>query len=76
MSKKSKRRKKPYVNKLTQDFESGKSHQKYLTQNIRPAFLQRNGSYLIILLVFCFSLLLLTPLGAFNAWIDSKEHTG
>lgn len=76
MSKKSKRRKKPCVNTSTQDFKSGKSHQKYLTQNIQSTFLQRNGSYLIILLVFCFSFLLYTPLGTFSTWIDPKEHTG
>lgn len=76
MSKKSKRRKKPCVNKSTHDFENGKSHQKHLTQSIQSTFLQRNGSYLVILLVFFFSFLLLTPLGTFSTWIDSREHTG
>ena len=76
MSKKSKRKKKPCVNKSTHDIAIRKGHQKCLKNNGRPTFLQRNGSYLIILLVFYFSFLLLTPLGTFNAWINPGEHTG
>jgi len=66
MNKKSKRRRKSYVSESNYNFEN----------DAQSTFLQPNGSYLIILLIFYFSFLLLTPLGTFSTWIDPREHTG
>ena len=54
------------MNESTYNFEN----------DAQSTFLQRNGSYLIILLIFYFSFLLLTPLGTFSKWINPREHTG
>ena len=41
----------------------------------RSTFLQRNGSYLLIVVIFYCFFLLLTPLGTFSPWIN-LTHTG
>jgi len=60
------KRRKSYIGESNYNFEN----------DAQSTFFQRNGSYLIILLIFYFSFLLLTPLGTFSTWIDSREHTG
>ena len=41
-----------------------------------PEWFNNNSYYIAILLVFYLFTLLLTPLGAFNSWIDPGDHKG
>jgi tetratricopeptide (TPR) repeat protein len=76
MSKRSRRIKKTGPHKSTYSFVKRKNHNSYLKNNALSAFLLKNSSYLVILVIFYLAFLLLTPLGTFSPWIAPSDHTG